>query len=210
MIAKTPFILKNIYPQLVWQVNTSKKEIFLTFDDGPHPVITPWVIDILSSYNAKATFFCVGENVSKYSSTYQMILRNGHSVGNHTYNHLKGWKSKNEIYFENIDKAASLISGSLFRPPHGRIKFSQINKLKAKYRIIMWTLLTYDFSNRINGELCFKNSISYTKPGTIVVFHDSEKAENNMKYALPRFLDFYSKMGYKFSSLPMDFSENRN
>lgn len=204
MFAKSPAILKLLYPSLLWDISTDKKEIFLTFDDGPNPEITPWVLDCLKKYNAKATFFCVGENVCKYPDTQKKILEEGHSVGNHTYNHLKGWETNNNVYFQNIQKAKEYINSNLFRPPYGRIGPLQIKSIKKEYSIIMWSVLTYDFDNNISPEKCYKNSIELTKKGSIVVFHDSLKASKNLKYALPKFLAHFSNKGFTFSKLEMD------
>jgi peptidoglycan/xylan/chitin deacetylase (PgdA/CDA1 family) len=209
MIVKSPRILKNIFPSLIWDVKTTEKEIFLTFDDGPHPTITPWVLDTLSKYNALATFFCVGENVCNFKNTFEKIQHNGHSIGNHSYNHIKGWNTNDQQYTENVSKARELINSRLFRPPYGRIKPSQIKKLKNEYSIIMWTVLSYDFDNNIDEQKCFRNSISSEKEDTIVVFHDSKKAEKNLKAALPQFLEYFSKLGFKFSALPMQSQINQ-
>lgn len=201
MMVKSPRIFKLLFPSLVWSISTDKKEIFLTFDDGPHPDITSWVLDCLSDYSALATFFCVGENVCKYPNVFNKILSNNHSIGNHTYNHLNGYRTSNNDYFKNIEKAQSLIPSQLFRPPYGRIKPSQIAKLKKQYKIIMWSVLSYDFNNNLDGEKCFTNSISSTENGSIVVFHDSLKASKNLKYALPKFLDYFSDRNYTFQKL---------
>lgn len=201
MHVKSPTILKSLFPSLVWEVKTSEKEIFLTFDDGPHPSITNWILDTLEEYNIKATFFCVGENVCKYPNVFNNILKRGHRVGNHSYNHLSGWKVKNEDYFNNISKAAELIDSNLFRPPYGRITPSQIRKLKHDFSIIMWSVLTYDFDNTISNEQIYLNSIVSTIPGSIVVFHDSSKAEEKLRYTLPKFLVHFSKLGYTFKVL---------
>jgi len=201
MLTKSPTILKLLFPSLIWEVKTERKEIFLTFDDGPNPDITPWVLNCLNSWGAKATFFCVGENVCKYPMVYEQILENGHSVGNHTYNHLMGWKTNDDKYFHNVDKASEHIDSNLFRPPYGRIKPSQIKKLKKDYSLIMWTVLTYDFDRNTSQEKCYSNSISSVKNGSIVVFHDSNKASDNLKYALPKFLEYFSNKGYSFEKL---------
>ncbi len=201
MIVKSPYILRKLAPSLVWDIETTKNEIFLTFDDGPNPNITPWVLNCLDSYNAKATFFCVGENVCKYPQTFKSILNGGHSVGNHSYNHLNGWKTPNYNYYENINKARDIINSTLFRPPYGRITPLQIRKLKREYSIIMWSILSYDFDENISKEQCYNNSIISAKPGSIVVFHDNLKSSINLKYALPLFLDYFSNLGYSFKPL---------
>lgn len=201
MLVKSPTIFRKMFPELIWDVKTNKKEIYITFDDGPHPGITPWVLEILNKYNAKATFFCVGDNVRKYPDTYKLILDKGHGVGNHSYNHLNGWRTNNSDYVRNIEKAGQLIDSSLFRPPYGRITPSQIKQLKKNYSVVMWSVLTYDFDNNISKDKCFKNSIIATKSGSIVVFHDSLKSETNLRYALPLFLQHAADKGFIFSLL---------
>ncbi|MFK5856311.1 MAG: polysaccharide deacetylase family protein [Bacteroidota bacterium] len=201
MFVKSPSILKKIFPQLIWSIKTNKKEIYLTFDDGPHPEITPQVLKILNSFNVKATFFCVGENVEKYPDTFELIINNGHKAGNHSYNHLNGWKTSNANYFNNIEKADVLINSNLLRPPYGRIALSQIKPLSKKYSIIMWTVLTYDYDSNVSKEKCLHNSINKTKQGSIVVFHDSLKSADNMLYALPLFLKHFLAKGYSFGLL---------
>ncbi len=201
MFVKSPIILKKLFPDLIWEIDTNKKEIFLTFDDGPHSDITLWVLDELDKYNADATFFCVGENVCKNPDTFLKLSESRHSVGNHTYNHLNGWKSSNTEYFDNIKKAAKQINSGLFRPPYGRISPSQISNLKNSYSIIMWSILSYDFSDRISKERCLNNSIGSTKAGSIVVFHDSIKSAKNLKYALPLFLKHFTEQGFTFNKL---------
>ncbi len=201
MFVKSPSILKKIFPNLIWDIKTYEKKIYLTFDDGPHPDITPGVLEMLDKYKAKATFFCVGDNVRKHPDTYELILARGHKVGNHSYSHKNGWKISNDDYFDDIEKADKLIRSNLFRPPYGRITPSQIKHLKKKYSIIMWSVLTYDYSKKVSKEQCLKNSIVKTKPGSIVVFHDSLKSENNLFYALPMFLKYFTDKGFVFSVL---------
>ena len=201
MFIKSPPILKTVFPNLIWDIKTDKKEIYLTFDDGPHPEITPQILEILNRFNTKATFFCVGENVSKFPETYNSIISNGHSVGNHSYDHINGWKSSNKEYFTNIEKAKTLINSDLFRPPYGRITPSQIKFLKKQYSIIMWSVLTYDFDKKVGKEQCLKNSIIKTQPGSIVVFHDSLKSAENLLYALPLFLKHFTDNGFVFRPL---------
>jgi peptidoglycan/xylan/chitin deacetylase (PgdA/CDA1 family) len=201
MIVKPPLILKKLFSDLVWDIKTINKEIYLTFDDGPHPKITEQVLKILDEFNVNATFFCVGENVEKYSDTFKQIIRNGHKVGNHSYNHLNGWQTSNADYFNNIENADKLINSNLFRPPYGRIALSQIKPLAKKYSIIMWSVLTYDYDNNVSKERCLKNSIRKTKSGSIVVFHDSVKSADNLFYALPLFIKHFLDKGYTFGLL---------
>jgi len=203
---KTPWWLKKFYPQRLWNIDTKEKIIYLTFDDGPHPVATQFVIGELKKYNAKATFFCIGKNVVAYPDIYRRILDEGHRVGNHTHQHLNGWKTKSNVYLPDIAEAAHYIDSPLFRPPYGRINSFQarnINKaLKNKgAKIIMWSVLSGDFDNIITKEKCLENVMLYTKPGSIVVFHDSKKAFPHLEYSLPRVLQSFSEKGYLFESL---------
>ena len=197
-LVKNPSLLKRVFPSLLWKVKTKEKDLYLTFDDGPHPTITPWVLDTLDQFNAKATFFCLGKNVELYPEIYQDILRRGHKVGNHTHDHFNGWKTLTKEYEANTKKAASVIDSKLFRPPYGRIKSSQIGRLKKDYKIVMWTVISGDFDQNILPEECLNNVVQNTDKGNIIVFHDSEKAEKNMKYALPRLLNHFTQIGWKF------------
>lgn len=195
---KVPGVLLKLFPGLEWRISTSEKAVFLTFDDGPHPEITQWVLEQLDHYNAKATFFCVGENVSNYPETAKNIQRLGHAIGNHTHNHLKGWKTSDLEYVKNTVKASQHVQSKLFRPPYGRITRNQINLLKAKgYRIIMWNLLSCDYSQHLNTDKALQALIKNTTSGSIVVFHDSVKASSNVKQILPTYLQFLKDNGYK-------------
>ena len=185
---------------LQWSIKTKAKEVFLTFDDGPIPEVTPWVLESLKKFNAKATFFCVGENVKKYPDIFLQIKEAGHRIGNHTKNHLNGWKSINKDYFENIEQCNELVSSDLFRPPYGKIKPSQITYLKSKYKLIMWNVLTKDYDVSREGEYCF-NQTKKSKAGSIIVFHDSIKAEPRLKFALPKCLEYLSNEGFSFSAI---------
>jgi peptidoglycan-N-acetylglucosamine deacetylase len=201
---KTPWLLKKFYPSLIWEVPTKDKILYLTFDDGPHPTATPFVLDELKKYNAKATFFCIGKNVMERNEIYQRILGDGHKTGNHTFNHLNGWKTNNETYFENIFEAAKYIDSNLFRPPYGRITKSQISIFKSRipnFKIIMWSLLSGDFDENISPEHCLQNVITNAQPGNIIVFHDSSKAWKKMSFALPKTLKHFSVRGYQFMTL---------
>jgi len=197
---KTPWWLKKIYPGRLWDIQSEEKTVYLTFDDGPHPVATPFVLDELKKYNAKATFFCIGKNVIDHPGIYKRILEEGHRVGNHTLNHRNGWKTGDDLYLSEITEAASHIQSDLFRPPYGRLKSSQAKKLKD-YRIIMWDVLSGDFDESLSNERCLKNVISKTNTGSIVVFHDSEKAFPHLTYAIPKCLEFFSKEGYSFRKI---------
>ena len=194
-----PKIIRVFYPDLIWQKN--EQGIFLTFDDGPHPDITPAVLKILKDNDVKATFFCVGDNVKKYPEIYKDILSEGHRTGNHTFNHLNGWKTDNKTYIDNVLKAGEYIGSTLFRPPYGKIKRSQIKRLKKDFEIIMWSVLTYDFRKKTSPEKCLQNSFKGLKNGSIVVFHDNIKAEKNLFYALPRFIKTAKEKGLKFNVL---------
>ena len=203
---RSPFVLPWLYPGLKWRMPSDKKEIYLTFDDGPVPGPTEFVLDQLSKARAKATFFCIGDNIRKSPLVFQKILAHGHAVGNHTFHHLNGWKTDQAKYVGDIQLCTEEISrhgipGNLFRPPYGRITRSQIGALQNQ-RIIMWDVLTNDYAKNLSPEMCVRGSISSARPGSIVVFHDSLKAERNMTFALPRFLEHFSSLGYTFKSLP--------
>jgi peptidoglycan/xylan/chitin deacetylase (PgdA/CDA1 family) len=196
-----PLWLQSLFSGVTWKVKTKGREVYITFDDGPHPEITPWVLQQLDKHNAKATFFCVGDNVRKYPDTYKQLLASGHKVGNHTFNHLNGWKTRDADYIENVKKCSGFVESKLFRPPYGRITFSQIRKLRSEYRIIMWDILTGDFNKDLKVEQRkqqIKNTIS---PGSVLVFHDSEKAEKNLKLLLPDILDFCVKKEFTFERI---------
>ncbi|MDZ4795853.1 MAG: polysaccharide deacetylase family protein [Bacteroidota bacterium] len=203
---KTPWWLKRIYPERVWDLATKEKIIYLSFDDGPHPTATPFVLDLLKNYNAKATFFCIGNNVKTYPAIYERILEEGHQTGNHTQQHLNGWKTTNELYLADVAAATKYIQSGLFRPPYGRIKQSQakgINKaLQNKLtKIVMWDVLSGDFDESLSKEKCLDNVTRNTKPGSIIVFHDSEKAFLRLSYTLPAVLEFYAKKGFEFRTI---------
>lgn len=178
---------------LTWDKPNDERAVYLTFDDGPHPKITPFVLDILHQYNARATFFCIGENVKKHPEVYQKIIESGHTTGNHTYNHLNGWKAGSSEYVTNVEKASSFIDSKLFRPPYGRITRTQARLLSLQYNIIMWSVLSADFDTSINGKQCLKNVIDNVRSGSVIVFHDSEKAFERLRYALPATLDYLAK-----------------
>ncbi len=200
-LVHTPQYVQSLFPGLTWKMPQESREIYLTFDDGPIPEVTPWVLDILRHYDAKATFFCVGDNVRKYPEIFDQVIEEGHSVGNHTLNHLSGWATENITYFNNIRHCARMVHSGLFRPPYGKIRPSQALFLQRHYRIIMWDVLSGDFDNDIAPEDCFQNVIQNAGSGSIVVFHDSIKAQSNLRYALPLVLEHFSRKGYTFSAL---------
>lgn len=197
-----PRWLRILYPNRTWSLPVDEKILYLSFDDGPHPTITPRVLALLKQYNAKATFFCVGNNVEKYPAVFNSIQAEGHSLGNHSFHHLNGWKSDNQIYIDDVKKADRLIHSNLFRPPYGRLKFSQASALlQMGYELIMWTVLSADYDRNITKEQCAMRVIKNITPGTIVLFHDSEKAEERMLYALEELLNDATKKGYQFKAI---------
>jgi len=196
-----PDLLRPFLGKLLWRMNPSEKVIYLTFDDGPVPEVTPLVLDLLDEYNLKATFFCVGENVEKYPEVYKEVLRRGHRTGNHTHNHLKGIKVSTAEYVANVEKAAVHIESRLFRPPYGRIKKSQKNALLEEYKIVMWDVITQDYNNNMSPISIMQNIKRYSRNGSLVVFHDSIKAERNMLTVLPLAIEYWNSKGYRFDEL---------
>jgi peptidoglycan/xylan/chitin deacetylase (PgdA/CDA1 family) len=202
---RTPFFLPYIYPTLLWRQKPEEKSLYLTFDDGPVPGPTEFALETLASASAKATFFCIGDNIRKYPQVFKKISEAGHAIGNHTFNHLNGWKTSTQKYLTNIQQCQLLLEQGtksktdrdLFRPPYGRIAFSQI-KMLGQYRIVMWDVLTHDYNKAMSPEYCLRNAVRATRAGSIVVFHDSLKAERNMTYVLPRYLDHFGSQGYSF------------
>jgi peptidoglycan/xylan/chitin deacetylase (PgdA/CDA1 family) len=191
-----PSWLKKLLPSLTWEGQGEDNTVYLTFDDGPHPEITPWVIDQLKQYNMKATFFCVGDNARKFPETIDQIKQGGHQLGNHTMHHIKGWNTSTEDYIKDIEACQQYVPSDLFRPPYGRISREQIKQLKQKFRIIMWTILSCDFDKKLNQEKALRGLINKTRKGSIIVFHDSVKAENNLRFLLPNYLQFLNQKGY--------------
>ncbi|MEO5776406.1 MAG: polysaccharide deacetylase family protein [Flavobacterium sp.] len=200
---KTNYFVKRIFPNYVWDIPNPENKVYLTFDDGPTPEITEWTLEQLKKYDAKATFFCIGNNIEKHPAIFQKIIQDSHAIGNHTFNHLKGWKTTNDEYIENVALCQSkiLIPNSqipnLFRPPYGKIKPSQSKILrKLGYKIIMWDVLSYDFDKTITPEKCLDNVLRNLESGSIIVFHDSIKAEQNLRYVLPKTLAFLKENGF--------------
>ncbi|HLV38967.1 polysaccharide deacetylase family protein [Xanthomarina sp.] len=226
--AKLPLLIIRLFPKYIWNMPTEEQVIYLTFDDGPTPEITPWTLDVLDQYQAKATFFCIGNNVEKHPDIFLRTVENGHAIGNHSYSHPKGWRSSAKAYLKNVKRAQDIIDfqlkqptlnekaalsksttknqqskiNKLFRPPYGQITKKQGQELMALgYKIIMWSVLAIDWSEKTSKEKALKNVIKNAKNGSIVVFHDSVKASENMQYALPRVLEYFSKKGYRFKAL---------
>ncbi len=207
---KTPKILKRLYPGYIWDIkdrSSKVKKIYLTFDDGPIPEVTPWVLETLNAFNAKATFFCIGENITKHPEVFQQLLNSTHSIGNHTFNHLKGWATSKKNYLENTRKTEILLEQAgvklkLFRPPYGKIKRNQARSLKREgHKIIMYDVIAGDWDAQLTADACLKNVIDHAQDGSIIVFHDSLKAEKNMKAALPNVLNHFQRLGYQFEAI---------
>ena len=197
-----PRFIQRLYPERIWAFSHEKASVFLTFDDGPIPEVTPWVLDELKKHNAKATFFSIGENVKKHPEIFERILSEGHSVGNHTFNHLKGSKTETSKYIENTLLAEKLIHSKLFRPPYGKITSKQAKILQIKgFKIVMWDVISYDYDSTVSEEKCLQNVLRNIKPGSIIVFHDSLKAEKNLRYVLPKVLEIIVKKGWLCNSI---------
>ncbi len=200
-LVKTPQFIQKHFPNFTWKMPGRDAVIYLTFDDGPVPEVTPWVLDQLKAYDAKATFFCVGDNVRKYPEVFRAVIDSGHTVGNHTYSHLNAWNTENLDYFHDVRRCAALTKSGLFRPPYGRLKPKQVQFLLRHYRVVMWDVLSGDFDTQISPEQCLNNVVRNAAPGSIVVFHDSIKASERLRYALPRVLEHFSAQGFRFDGL---------
>jgi peptidoglycan/xylan/chitin deacetylase (PgdA/CDA1 family) len=201
---RTPALLPWLYPNLVWRLPVSQPVIYLTFDDGPIPGPTEFVLECLRSARARATFFCIGDNAQRHPTILHQIVQEGHQLGNHTFHHLNGWRTARQVYTENITACQRVLEAAqpttLFRPPYGRITRSQIREVW--HAIIMWDVLTHDYNRHLSAAQCLRQSIRATRPGSIVVFHDSLKAEKNLRYVLPRYLQHFATLGYQFHALP--------
>lgn len=204
LIEQPPILYRKLFPEALWRIRVAgQKTVYLTFDDGPIPGVTSWVMDLLESYQIKATFFCVGDNVRKYPELYRQLLERGHATGNHTFNHIQGWKNRTSYLLENTAKADELIHSRLFRPPHGHMRIPQNQALhRAGYSVVMWDVVTRDYSRFMTPEQVLQNVKRYTRDGSILVFHDSLKAEKNMKFALPRAIEWLQNSGYHFALIP--------
>ncbi|MDH4089033.1 MAG: polysaccharide deacetylase family protein [Cyclobacteriaceae bacterium] len=211
MVHRTPFLLPLLYPSLTWRMPSTDKSLYLTFDDGPVPGPTEFVLETLLKYNAKATFFCIGDNILKHPKIFEKVVDQGHAIGNHTFNHLNGWKTDTDYYINNMWQCNNEIqlqlqntgrsrNTLLFRPPFGRITRSQIRALHA-FKIIMWDVLSVDYLHSLSADRCLRNTIGATRSGSIIVFHDSHKAEKNLTMALPGFIEHFSSLGFEFKAI---------
>ncbi|MFM7216993.1 MAG: polysaccharide deacetylase family protein [Bacteroidota bacterium] len=195
-------LLRKITTSLTWRLPTEEKVLYLTFDDGPIPVVTPWVLDQLGKYQAKATFFCVGNNVRNHPEIFRRLNEEGHRVGNHTEHHTNGWTVLNREYYLDIALCARVVKSDLFRPPYGKIRPTQVARLRKDYRIVMWDVLSKDYDQDLDGDTCYDRVVREAKPGSIIVFHDSIKAEERLRVALPRVLEHFSSQGFRFAPIP--------
>ncbi len=202
---KTHWLIKKLFPKYIWSISSPGKTVYLTFDDGPTPDVTEWVLNQLEQFNAKATFFCIGHNIADNRQIFEKTIAAGHAIGNHTYNHMNGWHTESAIYLENVEKCEREIVGvskNLFRPPYAKVNRRQSTALLAKgYRIVMWDVLSADFDQSITKEKCLENVIKNVRPGSVIIFHDSVKASENLKYALPKTLQFLKDNGYKCNAI---------
>ena len=203
LIEQPPIPYRMLFPETVWRIPMTEKAVYITFDDGPIPEVTPWVLDVLDHYGIKATFFCVGDNVRKHPATFQQVVERGHSVGNHTMHHLQGAFTTTKRYVADINEADSYIHSALFRPPHGLIRWKQAAAIKGNMRIIMYDLVTRDYSQKLTREEVLNNVKRYTRNGSIIVFHDSLKSQQRLRWALPRAIEWLKDNGYKFLPIPM-------
>ncbi len=205
LIERPPLLYRLLFPEAIWRIkHRRRKVVFLTFDDGPIPEVTPWVLDTLDRYGIKATFFMVGDNVRRHPELLEEVRRRGHAVGNHTMHHLQGMKVTAYRYMHDISEANDLIDSPLFRPPHGLLRWKQARAIKDRYNLVMYDLVTRDYSKKLNPEQVFNNVRRYARNGSIIVFHDSLKAEKNMKAVLPRAIEYLRSLGYEFEPLPVN------
>ncbi|MBI2280917.1 MAG: polysaccharide deacetylase family protein [Bacteroidetes bacterium] len=200
-VVKTPKILKKTYPKCIWDIPSVEKNIYLTFDDGPTPKVTDWVLDELTKYKAKATFFCIGKNAVENPELFARITDEKHTIGNHTFSHSNGWKTKEYTYLKDVIKCQQVVKTKLFRPPYGKLTRVQTNSIHKKFKIVMWDVLSADFDTTITPEKCLQNVLKNTSKGSIVVFHDSKKAEKNLKFVLPKMLKHFSELGFEFKAI---------
>lgn len=200
-LVRIPRPAKALCPSVTWEIMDGGPSLYLTFDDGPTPVITAKVLDILEQYHAKATFFCIGRNVERHPDIYRQVVSAGHATGNHTYSHLKGWFTPDSEYYADIALAAHFVPSALYRPAYGMITPGQLRHLRKQYRIVLWSIMSYDFAYNTSPQQCLKNVIQYARPGSVIVFHDSVKASEKVLYALPRVLEHFTEKGWVFKKI---------
>lgn len=200
---KIPTFVQRIFSKYTFSIPTTEKVLYLTFDDGPIPEVTPWVLEQLAAYSAKATFFVIGKNVEENPTIFQQVIKEGHSIGNHTFNHFNGWKTDNQIYFENVEQCAAIVDSTLFRPPYGKLKPSQAKHLRQQYRIVLWDVLSGDFDKNISSKQCLDNVLRQAKNGSIIVFHDSLKAEKHLRFVLPKVLAYFREQEFVFKAIKL-------
>lgn len=202
-IEQPPWFFRALYPKAIFRMSPDEKAVYLTFDDGPIPEVTPWVLELLDKYGIKATFFMVGDNIRKHPDVFRMVVDRGHRIGNHTFNHIRGFEYLSKNYLANTDKANEVMHTDLFRPPHGHMRWLQYMTLKRHYKIIMWDLVTRDYSKKMRPPQVLANVMRYARNGSIITFHDSLKSWNNgnLQYALPRAIEFLKEEGYAFKVL---------
>ena len=201
-LVRTPALMKPLAGELLWHMPRSERALYLTFDDGPIPEVTPWVLDQLARFDAKGTFFCIGRNAAAHPWILDRIRNEGHAVGNHTWDHPSGWRTDQRNYLRNVLQCQAITGTRLFRPPYGRITRGQSKALSTRFRIVMWEVLSADFDTSLSGEDCLRNTCGNAQPGSIIVFHDSTKAEPRLRHALPLVLEHFSREGYVFRALP--------
>jgi len=208
MLNKIPDFIQNTpWQNHLWRVPTTENVLYLTFDDGPTPNITSKTLEILEKYNAKASFFCLGRNAEHHPELVKRIVEKGHRLGNHSYSHLKGFRTATDIYLEDVKLAARFLKTKLFRPPYGRIRVKQAKRITNYFQLVMWDVLSHDYNRNISADKCYRNVINFVQPGSIIVFHDSEKAAPNMLEALPKTLETLTKQGYRFDVIPYEYGK---
>ncbi|MDA3910739.1 MAG: polysaccharide deacetylase family protein [Bacteroidales bacterium] len=208
MLNKIPDFIQNTpWQNHLWRIPTTEKVLYLTFDDGPTPVVTNETLEILDAFNAKASFFCLGRNAEHHPDLVENIIRKGHRIGNHSYSHLKGFRTATDVYLEDVKLAARFLKTKLFRPPYGRIRVKQAKRIANYFHLVMWDVLSHDYNRKISAEKCCRNVVNFVQPGSIIVFHDSEKAAPNMLEALPKTLETLTKQGYKFEVIPYEYGK---